>query len=1049
MGINCCKNQDELKKPYIPLEAQQNSQSLAISTPIDLFDILGKQAIERGFKDAAEEIIKADAKNRGSHVVNSILPALKNNIDMWAMLSSQEGTSNKLHQYYTQQQIPFTPEMFFLFNMNASPLILKSLDPDIDIIETVNYVIGEEMILIVNRSRSKKLLVVSPKDFFIVKVIKRLPNKDIIEFNTSVQFTGLNEMDSFQHIKNEIKNEALVYLAGMQLQRDDKGSMMYSFTNVDLLSSVGLTIIKPFLKRKIKNYNDNMMSKISDFALKNSPDQDYIWFTDDKNDIQRVFSENQALLRGSNITVNVINNNITNLDDSTMSINESFDPTISKLREVLLSKIPEDKIKAKEILKSTVDTIEKELELKAEKIKKSDNMFRFSELRLKSQLPGENLSVKIDSLVEQIRKDGENIKFKLEDAVENCDNSEDIENVFSNHLVCYQQRYKTELDKTEQTIQQELEDVKEDIESMARTIERSEGQKFKNIPSELSNRAHQLEKVEEDISKYGSLIESTVHVRIDHRQPIDQLEKIEETPEEVQPYTVKISPDEEAKRIESEFNQQLHNLTNELENTKVTVHGKLSQLKNNSTASEDDERVRILNAKNNISNEMSKYIENTRKSLTQVRDRLNKNVITTDKYLADIKNKHITFNETILLKRKNQEDLEFQYNMIQNQINQQLEKQQQLETQENTIDSTIIASELKEQDLNSRQESIQAVLNEEDIQQQRIADKQFEISQSIEDLNEYTQEIEEKKASLQQIATDDKERQHEIEKEISKVNEKIQEEAVKRRELELQKEAIDSQIAAEKIKSDQLTIQKNIIIGEIQSDKIQIKAVTGDNKKTLEHHVKELEVNKKEINNKIESQNEIENHLLNDKNNIEEEINNEEKVLEELVVKKEEMIFQSNEIANKIKSTEAEIIEIIDNLKENNTKLDDLSKQKAALTSQIEVLDQTRLLLESDKNDIDKLINQEGGNKKKLKEKKKKIVKKLEVTDAQRSDFLIESDKIAEKIQESTLAENNLTQKQRELGITKQKLEKEQQDLFKKKNEVDRSLERAEKDNKN
>ena len=800
-------------------------------------------------------------------------------------------------------------------------------------------------------------------------------------------------------------------------------------------------MFKPFVKNKFVNYYENFMSEAIEFAKASNADKSYIWFTDDKNDIKRVFGENQTLSTGPPVT----KDKTINVDQSTkIGDKDPYDVSLSVLRDVLLSKLPEDKSKAKDMLRSTVDCIERELEIKADRLKKSDDMLRFSDLRLKSQVPSDNLNVKIEDLIEQIRKEGENIKLKLADAVDKQNSTDTIEHIFSTQLVDYQQRYTSQLDLTEQTLHKELESVKDDIEGMARSIEVSEGHRFKTTSQDLATRAHNLEKVEDTIAHHENLNESTVTHRVDNRKPVDTLPVIVETKEEAKTGTDNKSTNDEAIRFESEFTNQLDSAKLQNDEAHKSVSERRSQVKANDiiTGNNEKQLTTILDAQHTINTDVSKEIETTKKSLTQIRDRLNKNIISTEKYLAEIKTKHAKFNEVLLLKQKNHEDLEMQYNNIQFEIGNQIEKQQQLERKESDIDTTINISEMKEQDLSTQKEKIQATLNEEAIKQQLIVEQQSELNRSIENLTDYKDELKEKKLNIEQTVSEQYDKQHDIEKEIIKVNSKIQEEAVKRKELELEKEVIENQLVSEKTLEEQLLSQKNTLQNEIGVDKLTLETVSGNDKQHLKEHVKLLEEAAKEVDAKIGVHKNAEKHLEEEKKNVTDKIEKEERILEDEVAKKEELIAKNLRISERIKANETEMNQLAEYMKESSVKITDLKVQKLNFDDKLRQIEQTCEKFEEDKTQLESQLSAEGGNKKSLKEKKKKLAKKIKDAEDQKSKLLEDSEKIAELLDQETQSESGLALRQKELDETRLTLEKEQANLLIEKSFVDRNLER-------
>lgn len=632
MGLKCCKSQDNFKNEELHTSLASNSHTLTISAPIDLFDIMSKRDIDKGFKDVAEEIIKAEAKDSGSHIIDTHLALFKSKLDMWVKLYPQAETTNKLHKYHVQANLPFTPEMIYFFNLNAPSNVLKSVDTSIESTERVNYVIGEEMILFVERYKNRQTEQMPSNEQFVVKVVKRLPNKDIIEFSTSVRFTKLKGETEFNNIIKKLTNEALVYLAGTQIQREEYGSLLCTYSCVDLLSSAELPMVESCIKNRAESYYANLITRIQEFSLNNKLPENYIWFTDDETEINRIFVENRNML-----TLNTNKFQMAMIRDQP-GYSDVYAASLSTLKVDLLSKLSSQKTEAKDLLYATMDNADKDLEAQAAQIKSSDNASFFNVHRQKTQNAAKSIDEKIDDIIENAKKDSHTIKLKFNNTVDQYSKDDNVEKIFNNEIIQHHNKYADELQKTADMIQHEVNAVEQDGSSMINSNKADEDFKINLISNPITIKIPNFDKKEEDpIIKITPVVNETNYELDSTKNKIKAEEHVDAQEKHGLQDDNTIQYRDEIAAFENKFDTHLNELLLQNEHDRKNINDKLLVANSdNNTQPVNSELADILGDQKNVNDDIADHINSTKINLTQIRDRLNKDIISSDKYLADI-----------------------------------------------------------------------------------------------------------------------------------------------------------------------------------------------------------------------------------------------------------------------------------------------------------------------------------------------------------------------------------------------------------------------------
>lgn len=92
-------------------------------------------------------------------------------MDFWAQLTSIPESNNLVHHYLVECDMPFSPELIYLFILNINQESFKKLDDSIDEYALLNYQVTENKIVLLTATKTKKILMVQPKFFLVLRVI--------------------------------------------------------------------------------------------------------------------------------------------------------------------------------------------------------------------------------------------------------------------------------------------------------------------------------------------------------------------------------------------------------------------------------------------------------------------------------------------------------------------------------------------------------------------------------------------------------------------------------------------------------------------------------------------------------------------------------------------------------------------------------------------------------------------------------------------------------------------------------------------------------------
>ncbi len=305
MGIVCCHcyhNQlvvDRSEQIFIDPE----DDVLNSANSINLIEMLGKDSIDRHMAKVDSLILNDKMMSKKNELVKGKKMFLyKNLLKFWIRLDTQEDSDYKLHNYYTQLEIPFTAEFIYLFLINISREESLKLDSSLSNYEVLNYTVSQDLIVMITKTTTKKILIVQPRSFIVVKIIKLNEDKSVEEYQKSIHLTKLGKDKSVEQYLKKVKNMGIIHDNVIRCSKKEDQWYLENYNKLDVLSSIGLKLVKGTIKKKMIRYNKKFNHQLTEFLLcRDNFYDDLVWFTNDREELKRIFNENFEIFESKKI----------------------------------------------------------------------------------------------------------------------------------------------------------------------------------------------------------------------------------------------------------------------------------------------------------------------------------------------------------------------------------------------------------------------------------------------------------------------------------------------------------------------------------------------------------------------------------------------------------------------------------------------------------------------------------------------------------------------------------------------------------------------------
>jgi hypothetical protein len=175
----------------------------------------------------------------------------------------------------------------------------SKIDDSLEEMELLQFAANDDTIVFVVQTKTKKIMLIDPKSFLVVRMIKKISKNEFIECQKSLNLTDLIHESYYADKLESLKNVAEMHLGANWIKSENGVTTEKVLTKVDILSSTSGMVIKPFLKKKFSQVYKNRTREIVRFILDTKP-EDYVnlkWFTNDEARIDEIFQESRTILK--------------------------------------------------------------------------------------------------------------------------------------------------------------------------------------------------------------------------------------------------------------------------------------------------------------------------------------------------------------------------------------------------------------------------------------------------------------------------------------------------------------------------------------------------------------------------------------------------------------------------------------------------------------------------------------------------------------------------------------------------------------------------------
>lgn len=156
----------------------------------DLFQLLGQEFIDSVFEEGQRLLQNLPIDKTTTNIYNDKIPPFNKQLAIW-MTMKPLPSGNMEHVYYKEMDYPFTPECFVLFEMQCNKEILQKMDSSLEDFEVVDKAIKGNVMAVVSKLKLKRILMIPEKNFFVLRLIKRVNNNEYMDISKSVELTPL------------------------------------------------------------------------------------------------------------------------------------------------------------------------------------------------------------------------------------------------------------------------------------------------------------------------------------------------------------------------------------------------------------------------------------------------------------------------------------------------------------------------------------------------------------------------------------------------------------------------------------------------------------------------------------------------------------------------------------------------------------------------------------------------------------------------------------------------------------------------------------------
>lgn len=171
-------------------------------------------------------------------------------------------SSENIHHHLCRELIAFDPDVALFFDLNAD-----LIDTNLDSFEVLRSEQKDDSILMLYRSTTKKVLMIQPRVCLVLRCIRKNRDGSFIDAQKSVEVLGLEDHPDVKPLIEEAGDKlATVHLIATKYTPISSGiTLKTSTTKLDVHTSIGLILLKPFIAGSQKKYAARFSDSFAEF----------------------------------------------------------------------------------------------------------------------------------------------------------------------------------------------------------------------------------------------------------------------------------------------------------------------------------------------------------------------------------------------------------------------------------------------------------------------------------------------------------------------------------------------------------------------------------------------------------------------------------------------------------------------------------------------------------------------------------------------------------------------------------------------------------------
>lgn len=168
---------------------------------------------------------------------------------IFGMSLPKENSSEVINVVLNEYKTRYTAEYMVYIMLNRNDFMNEHLDEN----EVLQYEAYEDTVYLLKKLRSKRVLLVQPREMVTICVVKRLASGKFIDLEQSVDLNSLSQTKKISEIYAKIQNlTQTVFIAGGYYEDKEGHCQCLRYARNDPKSSIGMKLAKLFLGKSFE-----------------------------------------------------------------------------------------------------------------------------------------------------------------------------------------------------------------------------------------------------------------------------------------------------------------------------------------------------------------------------------------------------------------------------------------------------------------------------------------------------------------------------------------------------------------------------------------------------------------------------------------------------------------------------------------------------------------------------------------------------------------------------------------------------------------------------